>query len=86
MKLDLKFWKYRNKHDIFESISGNDDIKWAFKRALEAPEPVHILLVGPPGIGKTRFLEAMEKAYENSYMALGSGSTGAGMVKTCFEK
>jgi len=45
-----------------------------------------VLLVGPPGIGKTRFLKAIEEEYPDlSYFALASGSTGAGMINHCFE-
>ena len=48
-------------------------------------QPQHILLKGPPGIGKTRFLKAIEKYYPDlSYFALASGSTGAGMINECF--
>ena len=44
------------------------------------------MLVGPPGVGKTQFLKAIEKHYkEDSYFALASGSTGAGMINQCFE-
>lgn len=43
-------------------------------------------LLEPPGLGKTRFLKAIEKEYPDlSYFALASGSTGAGMVNACFE-
>ena len=44
------------------------------------------MLVGKQGLGKTQFLEAIEKEYGNSYMALGSGSTAAGMINMCFER
>ena len=83
-KLTLR-WPHRFKPDIFESISGNDNEKWAFKRALEATEPVHVLLVGPPGIGKTRFLKAIQKEYEDrSYFALSNAATSAGIINQCF--
>jgi MoxR-like ATPase len=56
------------------------------EQALNNEEPTHILLVGPPGIGKTRFLKAIEAYYPDlSYFALASGSTGAGMINHCFE-
>jgi Holliday junction DNA helicase RuvB len=80
-------WSQSNlKHkDIFSEISGHDDIKWLLNSAISSEEPVHILLVGKPGLAKTAFLEAIEREYEDSYMALGSGMTGAGMVQYCFE-
>jgi MoxR-like ATPase len=49
--------------------------------ALESETPIH-LLVGQPGLGKTRFLKAIEKQYhDKSYFALASASTGAAMIK-----
>ena len=58
-----------------------------FTKALESDTPIHLLLVGPPGLGKTRFLKAIEKQYhDKSYFALACSSTGAGMIKQCFEK
>ena len=68
------------------SVSGHDDVKWILTSALNSEQPVHILLVGKPGLGKTQFLEAIEREYEDSYMALGSGSTAAGMINACFER
>jgi DNA replicative helicase MCM subunit Mcm2 (Cdc46/Mcm family) len=43
------------------------------KRFPDMKEPTHLLLVGRPGIGKTRFLKAIENY---SPFALASGSTG----------
>lgn len=82
-KLAYQFSKHK---DIFEKISGHEDIKWLLTSALNSEEPVHILLVGKPGLGKTQFIEAIEKEYENSYLALGSGSTAAGMINVCFKR
>jgi holliday junction DNA helicase RuvB len=82
----LKQLAYQFKHkDIFPAISGHDDIKWLLEQALNSEQPVHILLVGKPGLGKTRFLEVIERAYADSYLALGSGATGAGMINACFD-
>jgi energy-coupling factor transporter ATP-binding protein EcfA2 len=68
---------FTRKH-IFDDISGYEEEKWVLEQALNNDEPTHILLVGPPGIGKTRFLKAIEKLYPDmSYFALASGSTGA---------
>ena len=73
------------KHkDTFHDISGYEDIKWMFNKALESDTPIHLLLVGPPGLF---FLKAIEKQYhDKSYFALACASTGAGMIKQCFEK
>lgn len=80
-------YQFTSRHkDIFEKISGHDDIKWLLTSALNSEEPVHILLVGKPGLGKTQFLEAIEKEKDgDSYLALGSGATGAGVINYCFE-
>jgi holliday junction DNA helicase RuvB len=78
--------KLFKQREIFQDISGYSEEKWILEKALKSEEPIHILLVGPPGIGKTRFLKAIEKAYKDlSYFALSSGATGAGMVNYCFE-
>ena len=75
-----------SRKDTFADIKGRDDVKWAFDRALSSPDPIHILLKGPVGTGKTRFIKPIEKRYpELSYFALGSGATGAGMINQCFE-
>jgi holliday junction DNA helicase RuvB len=73
--------------DIFYKIHGHDDIKWIFNKALRADAPVHLLLVGAPGLAKTRFLKAMESKYpDKSYFALASGASGAGMIDLLFKK
>jgi MoxR-like ATPase len=84
----LKSFATFKKRDIFTAeVSGYEEEKWFLTQALNNNnEPTHILLVGLPGIGKTRFLKAIEKAYPDlSYFALASGSTGAGMINHCFE-
>ena len=86
MNLLNKLGLIHKKRGIFDRISGNENIKWAFEAALRAPKPVHILLVGPPGVGKTRFLKAIENRFPDSYFALSSGATGQGMVNQLFEK
>lgn len=86
MKFSLNIFKQKEK-EIFAEISGYDNIKEIFDNALKSPVPIHILLDSDPGMGKTRFLKAIEKAFpDESYFALGSGATGAGMVNKCFEK
>lgn len=86
----MKFFNFNKslfkKKEIFTSISGWEEEKWLLTQALNNETPMHILLVGPPGFGKTRFLKAIEKYYpDHSYFALASGSTGAGMINQCFQ-
>jgi DNA replicative helicase MCM subunit Mcm2 (Cdc46/Mcm family) len=58
----LKRLAYQFKHkDIFYEISGHEDVKWVLISALNSEQPVHILLVGKPGLGKTQFLEGYRK-------------------------
>ncbi|MGB6530084.1 MAG: ATP-binding protein [Candidatus Nitrosopolaris sp.] len=83
----MRFFKQLFKRkELFSEISGQDEIKWMLDKAINNEDPIYILLVGPPGLGKTRFLKAIEKEYPDlSYFALASGSTGAGMINHCFE-
>jgi MoxR-like ATPase len=86
----MKFFNFNKslfkKKQVFDDISGYEEEKWLLEQALNNEDSTHILLVGPPGIGKTRFLKAIEKFYPDlSYFALASGSTGAGMINHCFE-
>jgi|SRR5215469_2012341 len=76
----------KREERLFSSISGYEEIKSILLKVLQCPDPMHVLLVGPAGIGKTRFLKAIEKEYTDlSYFALASASTGAGMINRCFE-
>jgi energy-coupling factor transporter ATP-binding protein EcfA2 len=43
-------------------IVGYDEIKRTIIMALRSKKPVHILLTGPPGIGKSLFLDSIRKA------------------------
>jgi len=44
---------------IFEKIFEYEGIKRTFVRSLASKEPVHLLLVGPPGQAKTMFLKCV---------------------------
>ncbi|MEP6577006.1 MAG: AAA family ATPase [Nitrososphaerota archaeon] len=47
--------------------------------------PVHILLVGEPGIGKTQFLLAIKDRFKNkSSYVIGANATKAGLVEALF--
>ena len=67
------------KDELFEDIIGYDDIKRLFRMAINADDPVHILLIGPPASAKTVFMRTLTKL-QNSYFTDGGNSTKAGMI------
>jgi Holliday junction DNA helicase RuvB len=55
--------------------------------ALRAEQPVHVLLIGEPGCGKTQFLENIKGHYKDkAYFTIGAHSTKAGMLDYLFDK
>jgi holliday junction DNA helicase RuvB len=76
-----------NIDKIFSSIYGRDDIKQIILMALRSEQPVHVLLTGEPGCGKTQFLENIKGYYKDEvYFTIGAHSTKAGMLNYLFEK
>src|SRR5918995_365596 len=76
-----------NEDNIFNNIYGHEDIKQIMQMALKAEQPVHILLTGEPGCGKTQFLENIKGYYrDKAYFTIGAHSTKAGMLNYLFEK
>jgi Holliday junction DNA helicase RuvB len=77
-----------DKNDsIFEGIIGYDDIKREFVKALNASSPVGILLVGPPGCGKSEFLKQIREAYyDNSVFVDGSYGSKAGIFQVLCDR
>jgi Holliday junction DNA helicase RuvB len=69
---------------FFQDIVGYNDIKRLFTMALQADQPVSILLSGPPASAKTLFLQYLKKL-ENSYFVDGGSSTKAGIIEYIFE-
>ena len=65
------------KDKLFEDIIGYDDIKTLFRMAINANDPVHILLIGPPASAKTLFMRTLTQL-QNSYLTDGGNSTKAG--------
>jgi len=64
---------------IAPQIFGLDLIKQAAMLQLFCTEPVHILLLGDPGTGKTEILRAAADLTPVSSFGLGSGISGAGL-------
>src|SRR5215217_8664071 len=75
------------ENNIFNNIYGHEDIKQIMQMALKAEQPVHVLLTGEPGCGKTQFLENIKGYYKDrAYFTIGAHSTKAGMLDYLFEK
>src|SRR5215469_2501574 len=72
---------------IFDGIVGYDRIKRTFVRSLTSKEPVHILLVGPPGQAKTLFLKSVlnEFGEKKAFFAVGGNASKSGMMDVLFD-
>ena len=70
--------------NFFEYVIGYYDVKRLLKMSIDADEPVHILLVGPPASAKTMFIKSLMKL-NNSYFTDGGNSTKAGMLEYIFD-
>ncbi|MDQ6863047.1 MAG: ATP-binding protein [Thermoproteota archaeon] len=81
----IKSFTINNKDSIFDGIIGYSDIKKEFAKALEASSPVGILLVEPPGCGKSEFLKHIRAAYD-SVVIDGSYGSKAGIFEKLYEK
>jgi MoxR-like ATPase len=65
----------------FKNIVGHEYAKNVLSLALKSTKPVHVILVGPMGIGKTEMLLEIEKyvGKKNSHFAIGSRISKAGL-------
>ena len=74
------------KKRVFDKIVGYEGIKRTFLRSLNSAEPVHILLVGPPGQAKTLFLKCILETFsEKAFFTVGGNASKAGMIDALFE-
>jgi holliday junction DNA helicase RuvB len=74
-------------NDIFAEIHGYTDIKKEFNKALESTSPVGILLVGPPGCGKSEFLKQIRNHFEEESIFIdGSYGSKAGIFERLYQK
>jgi replicative DNA helicase Mcm len=64
---------------IAPNIVGMEETKQAAALQLFAKEPVHLLLIGDPGTGKTDILRSVHQLAPISSFGLGSGTSGAGL-------
>jgi len=84
----------------FESIIQNLDAETLFAKLIDldiqkriirdsiyAKDPVNIILIGPPGCGKSTFLECIQEAFpHHSHWLDSTTSTGIGMIERIVEK
>lgn len=75
------------KNSIFDSIIGYSDIKKEFVKALDSSSPVSILLVGPPGCGKSEFLKQIRNHFKDESVFIdGSYGSKAGIFQILYDK
>ena len=72
---------------IFEKIFGYEGIKRTFVRSLASKEPVHLLLVGPPGQAKTMFLKCILETFgeKKAFFTVGGNASKSGLIDVLFE-
>jgi Sigma-54 interaction domain/Levansucrase/Invertase len=74
-------------NDIFVDIQGYKDIKREFNKAIQSANPVGILLVGPPGCGKSEFLKQIRESYDDESVFIdGSYGSKAGIFEILKER
>ncbi len=74
------------QQQIFDSILGYDGIKRTFSRSLISKEPVHVLLVGPPGQAKTLFLKCILETFgeKKAFSPVGGNASKSGLIDVLF--
>ena len=75
------------RRQIFGNILGYDGIKRTFVRSLTSKEPVHILLVGPPGQAKTLFLRCILQTFgeQKAFFSVGGNASKSGLIDMLFD-
>lgn len=75
------------KNSVFDNIIGYSDIKKEFVKALESSSPISILLVGPPGCGKSEFLKQIRNHFEDESVFIdGSYGSKAGIFQVLYDR
>jgi MoxR-like ATPase len=77
---------FRTGPRTFDKVVGYDGIKRTFVRSLTSKEPVHILLVGPPGQAKTLFLKCIFEAFGGeAFFTVGGNASKSGLIDVLFD-
>ena len=81
------FGQQTRKPQMFDSIVGYDGIKRTFLRSLNSKQPVHILLVGPPGQAKTLFLKCILETFgeKKAFFTIGGNASKSGLIDVLFD-
>jgi Holliday junction DNA helicase RuvB len=72
---------------IFDKVVGYGGIKRTFIRSLNSVEPIHILLVGPPGQAKTLFLKCILETFgeKKAFFTVGGNASKSGIIDVLFD-
>jgi MoxR-like ATPase len=75
------------KTSLFDNLIGYEGIKRTFIRCLNSKEPVHILLVGPPGQAKTLFLKCILETFKEkkAFFIVGGNASKCGLIDVLFD-
>ena len=70
-----------------DDIIGYEGIKRTFVRSLTSEEPIHILLVGPPGQAKTLFLKCILNTFgeKKAFFTVGGNASKSGLMDVLFD-
>lgn len=70
---------------VFDDVVGYEKAKWLMRKAMASDNIVNIVLVGPPGSGKTVFLRCIRKLKKSAFVS-GKKTSEAGFTDVMFEK
>lgn len=81
------FGQQTGRPQIFDSIVGYEGIKRTFIRSLNSKDPVHFLLIGPPGQAKTLFLKCILEEFElnKAFFTAGGNASKSGIIDVLFD-
>lgn len=72
---------------LFKDVIGHEIQKRVFMDSILSHDPVHNIIIGPPGNGKSLFLKCIEKAFpQQSKWIDSTTSSGIGMIERIIDK
>lgn len=76
-----------NSETLFCKVIGLEIQKRILIDAIKSKDPVHVILLGPPGSGKSLLIECIQDAFpEQSQWIDSTTSSGIGMISRIYEK